>query len=218
VFHPPTITVPNWVRDHESFRRWARSKDCPEKVRLAFYRGALWLDLAPEELYSHNQVKGEVCAVLHSRARVDHRGRYATAGMLLSLPDVGLSCMPDGLFISYDSLRSGRVRGVGAETGDCVELEGPPDMVLEIVSDSSETKDLVDLRTLYAQAGVPEYWLIDARSSHVRFELLRREPRGYSVTRPDAGDWQESVVFGLSFRLVSSKNPMGEPTYTLEVK
>ena len=42
-------------------------------------------------------------------------------------------------------------------------MEGTPDMVLEILSDTSEQKDLVDLPANYQTAGIPEFWRIDAR-------------------------------------------------------
>src|SRR5256885_8764701 len=44
-----------------------------------------------------------------------------------------------------------------------LELEGTPDMVLEVVSESSVQKDTKRLRQLYWQAGIREYWLVDAR-------------------------------------------------------
>ncbi len=42
-------------------------------------------------------------------------------------------------------------------------VEGPPDIVLEILS-SDRRRDLVRKRQLYAEAGVPEYWIFDPRA------------------------------------------------------
>ena len=39
-------------------------------------------------------------------------------------------------------------------------VEGTPDIVVEILS-SDRSRDLIRKRRLYAEAGVPEYWLID---------------------------------------------------------
>jgi Uma2 family endonuclease len=55
-------------------------------------------------------------------------------------------------------------------------------MVLEAVSDSSVRKDLKTLRRAYFRAGIPEYWLIDARKPAVTFDILRRGTRGYIRT------------------------------------
>jgi Uma2 family endonuclease len=38
---------------------------------------------------------------------------------------------------------------------------GTPDLIIEVLSPSSSTRDLKDKRQLYQQAGVPEYWVID---------------------------------------------------------
>jgi Uma2 family endonuclease len=40
-------------------------------------------------------------------------------------------------------------------------IEGAPDIVVEILS-SDRNRDLVRKRQLYAEAGVPEYWIFDA--------------------------------------------------------
>ena len=39
-------------------------------------------------------------------------------------------------------------------------IEGAPDIVVEILS-SDRNRDLVRKRQLYAEAGVPEYWIFD---------------------------------------------------------
>ena len=48
--------------------------------------------------------------------------------------------------MSHDALAPGRVRQVEGKEGGIVELEGTPDMVLEVVSDGSEKKDDQTLR------------------------------------------------------------------------
>jgi len=52
-----------------------------------------------------------------------------------------------------------------------LELEGTPDMVLEVVSASSVVKDTETLLQLYWQAGIPEYWLVDARGEALEFTV-----------------------------------------------
>ena len=44
--------------------------------------------------------------------------------------------------------------------------EGPPDIVIEILS-SDRNRDLVRKRQLYAESGVPEYWILDYRNNTV---------------------------------------------------
>ena len=212
------LDIPEWVRDHESFRRWARSPDCPEKMRFAFYNGDLWVDAEMEQFYAHNDVKAECTAVLRPLFSKRETGRYATDGMLLSHPSVGLSTVPDGFYFSFEALQAGRIREITGTANGCIEFEGIPELVLEVVSDSSEDKDLVDLPFLYWEAGIPEYWIIDARTKEVRFEVLKHGPKAYLTTRKQAGGWLKSDVFGRSFRLVRGTDPIGKTIYSLEVK
>jgi Uma2 family endonuclease len=41
------------------------------------------------------------------------------------------------------------------------------DLVMEIVSDDDPHRDLVDKRSEYARAGIPEYWIIDPRDRSI---------------------------------------------------
>jgi Uma2 family endonuclease len=40
-------------------------------------------------------------------------------------------------------------------------IEGPPDLLIEVLSPSNRGHDLVTKRSLYARAGVREYWIVD---------------------------------------------------------
>ncbi len=51
-------------------------------------------------------------------------------------------------------------------------VEGPPDIVVEILS-SDRNRDLVRKRRLYAEAGVPEYWIFDPRGDTATLLELR---------------------------------------------
>lgn len=212
------VDFPAWITDHESFRQWARSPDCPEHLRVAYYDGGIWMDPEMQRFYAHNQVKVEVAITLGSLVRAERLGRFAGDGMLWSNADVGISTVPDGYFISFDTFRVGRMRQAPGTKGDSVELEGTPDMVLEVVSDSSVQKDLFDMPPKYYAAGVLEYWTVDVRSVELHFQLWKRGPRDFVSTRRQAGGWLKSEVFGRSFRLVAGKDELGEPLYTLEVK
>ena len=99
------------------------------------------------------------------------------------------------------------------ESQGIMELEGTPDQVLEVVSKTSVRKDTVLLRDLYFKAGIPEYWLVDARKSPARFDIYRHTADGYVATRRRDG-WLKSAVFGKQFRFVESKDRFGDPAYS----
>ena len=63
-------------------------------------------------------------------------------------------------------LRSGRA-AVG-----CRMMESVPDIVIEVLS-TDRNRDLVRKRQVYAEAGIPEYWICDRRNNTVRQLELR---------------------------------------------
>ena len=79
---------------------------------------------------------------------------------------------------------------------------------MEIISASSVRKDSVQLRRAYFLAGIPEYWLIDARGAEVIFEILRANDSGYQAV-PSEDGWQVSAVFKRAFRLERLQDAFG---------
>ena len=199
------------------FREWAQSEEIPEKTRLGFYKTEVWVDMSNEQLYSHALVKSIIQTTLTTITRAERTGICFPDGVLLTNLEANVSNNPDALFVSYAALKDGRVtRTEGARDG-YVEIVGTPDLVVEVVSSGSVRKDTVVLREAYWEAGIPEYWLVDARAENPNFRILKSTPSGYAETRKVAG-WQKSAVLGKSFRLVRGSDPLGDPEFTLEVK
>ncbi|HLW66438.1 MAG TPA: Uma2 family endonuclease [Gemmataceae bacterium] len=212
-----SIEVPSWVNDLESFRRWSDDKSFPEEGRIYYLDGKVWVDMSKEEIFAHVGVKTAIALVLAALVRGERMGQFYTDGVYVSNVSADISNKPDGLFISRATIRSKRVRFTEGVRGGYIELEGSPDMVLEIVSDSSVKKDKIRLREKYWKARVKEYWLVDARGENLQFEVYRRTPRGYRPQRHRDG-WVESKVYGKSFRLVRALDEDGHPEFTLEMK
>lgn len=135
----------------------------------------------------------------------------------VSHPEADLSAVPEGVFILDDSVQTPKVQIVAGVGGGYVRIAGGPDIVLEVVSDSSVQKDTVRLRNLYWKAGVCEYWLVDARREAPTFEILRRSEKGFVATRKRDG-WLMSSVLGTSFRLTQHTDPLGHPAFALEMR
>jgi Uma2 family endonuclease len=199
----------------DAFLARRESPDCPEQGRFAWLAGTLWVDLMTEQLFSHNQLKLAIAIGLYHWAERSQQGRYFTDGVDLLHRGSELVTVPDGMYVSYESLQIHRVRIHPARDGvGFIRLEGVPDMVLEVISDTSEEKDLVTLPGLYHAAGIGEFWRVDGREE-VRFEILQHTTQGY-VPSPTADGWQRSAVFVRDFRLVAETDPLGLPRYTLE--
>ena len=211
------IDIPADVLDLDAFRRWAHSDQFPEHGRIWWLAGKVWADMGQEQLFTHNLVKTQIAAVLTRLVDENNLGVLFGDGVLLSNFTADISGNPDAMFLSAATLASDRVRLIeGAEAG-YVEIQGSPDMVLEVVSRSSTCKDQVLLRRAYWEAGVREYWLADARSDRPALDILRHGARGYTAVRPQDG-WIRSPVFAKVFRLTQSAGVGGYPKYRLEVR
>ena len=81
-----------------------------------------------------------------------------------------------------------------------VFLEGPADLVVEIVSPESRKRDLITKLAEYQAAKIPEYWLINPLKSEVR--LYHLDPHGkYQQQALDSeGKYHSQVLQGFWLR------------------
>lgn len=214
VFVQGEVVIPAWVDDLDSFCAWRLSEESPERGEIAFLDSALWVDLSMEEFLTHNQVKAAYDFAIMSVVQPASLGRYVPDRMLLKNAAANLSTEPDGLFCTWDTIRSGRLRLVDKPGQGVMELEGTPDLVLEIVSKTSVHKDTVLLKELYAKAGIAEYWLVDVREERRFFDILQLAPDGY-VPTPAVDGWLISKVLGMRFRLTETPDPLGQVQFFL---
>ncbi len=213
------IRVPARAATFAGFRAWVTSDEFPEKLRASFINRELLIDMSPEELETHNKVKAAVDRVLGTLIDSLDLGEFYVDGVQVTNEAAELSTEPDATFVTWASFEEGRVRLTERkdQQDQYIELVGTPDWLLEVVSRSSVKKDTEWLRDAYHRAGIPEYWLIDARFEEVSFQVLRHRRGGYVRVKPRDG-WHRSPTFGRFFRLSRRRNRQGRWTYTLEVK
>jgi Uma2 family endonuclease len=213
------VRIPTRALTLQGFREWATSDDFPEHVRVAFIDNEVYVDMSNEEWEAHVGVKTEVYAVLAPLVRQEKLGKFYADGGLLTNEAAGVSNNPDACFCSRESLRSARVRVVArkGQPGRLQDLVGTPDWVLEVISDSSVGKDTEQLRKAYHKAGIPEYWLIDARGDEIQFTILIHRKAGYVAAGVKDG-WQRSKAFGRDFRFTRQQDEFGLWEYTLAVR
>jgi Uma2 family endonuclease len=213
------IRIPATVNDLASFLEWIDSADLPEKLPVRFLAGEVRVDLM-EELYSHSRVKSALGITLGGLIENGDLGMYVPDGMLLVNTDADFATGPDAMFLSNATIKDGRVRfTAGKKRGaTATRVVGTPDLVVDVVSPSSEDVDTAWLMSAYHNAGIPEYWLIDARDEEaVTFHIYRRGKKEYAVVRK-ANGWVKSAVLGKSFRLTRKAGKTGDPRFTLEVR
>jgi Uma2 family endonuclease len=212
------LRIPTSALDHQGLRSWATSDEFPDGVRVAFVDGEVMLDMSPEEIETHNKVKLRIAMTLSQVAEDENLGEVFTDGVLLSHAAAGLSAEPDVTFVSWSAFESGRVTLVekAGKPRRYIELLGSPDLVVEVVSDSSVRKDTDLLRAAYLAAGVGEYWIVDARGADIRFEILHNLGDQFRASAA-AHEPQESRVLGRRLRLSRTLNRGARFAYRLEM-
>jgi Uma2 family endonuclease len=213
------LHIPPAAHRLAGFRAWAQSEFFPETGRIDYVGGEIDVDMSPEDLQTHGTPKAALGAELFALIAKRGRGYVFVDRTRVTSASAELSAEPDLVVVLFSSLDAGRVRQVPAarlEAGRFVELEGAPDLVVEIVSDSSEQKDTELLPAQYARAGVPEFWLLDARGGMVRFDLHRLAGGVYRKVPADAAGWVESAVLGIQCRIKRKPAPHSGWLYVLQ--
>lgn len=115
---------------------------------------------------------------------------FAPLDVVLSDHDV---VQPDILFVSHSR------RQILKEAN----IEGAPDLIVEIVSPGSRERDRLIKKGLYARYGVSEYWLVDLEKRTI--EVLSLKQGGYQLVAIfSAEDTLSSPLFpNLSFLVES---------------
>jgi len=212
------LRIPSEVHRIAPFRLWCASADFSEEGRIDFLAGDVEVDLSPEDLHTHNAAKTEIAARLQVLIADPGRGEVFIDRARVVSPAAELSAEPDIVVVLGESLATGRVRFVPAakDPERSSEIEGAPDLIVEIVSDSSEQKDTVRLPRLYAKAGVPELWTIDARGPNIEFSIGVLTGVHYWQLEPDADGWIDSPLLCLRCRLSREKTAWGTWRYRFE--
>lgn len=127
--------------------------------RLELLDGVLTLPPAPNT--AHQSVQTELGWRLARFVRERDLGHvfFAPTDVVLSNTDV---VQPDLLFISRER----------AEIITPANIQGAPDLIVEIRSDSTAERDETLKRQLYADHGVEEYWLVNPEAATIAVLLL----------------------------------------------
>ncbi len=220
ISHDASLFIPPDALHLDGFLQWVHSAEFPAQARPSFLNGEVSIDMSAEELVTHNRAKSDLGADMTNWSRRHDLGLVFADGALLVNEQAGLSTVPDLIFCLWESFKTGRVRlaeRVDA-SGRFVEMRGSPDLVVEIISDSSVRKDTRLLPPLYFAAGVQEYWLIDARRSRLDFKIFVRGRKKLVPVRRDAGGYVHSRVLQGVFRLSRKKTPVAIGQYRLLAK
>lgn len=138
----------------------------PEGERYELLDGELVMAAAP--IVAHQMVGVNLCTSLNDFVRSGGLGVILVAPCDVVLSDTDV-VQPDILFVSNER------RGIRT----AANIQGAPDLVVEILSPSTARLDWNYKLNLYAEHGVREYWLADIEARVVSVLLLGDE--GFDV-------------------------------------
>ncbi len=169
----PLPTVP---RAPGPYRR-ADYAALPEQPRCELIHGRFYVSPSPVRL--HQFVVGRIGRVLYDIADAAG-GEAIVAPMDVHLADHTVA-QPDVLYVSPE-------RREILQTW----IEGPPDVVVEVLSPGTMRMDRLLKLNRYAEAGVREYWLVDPAARTIEF--LVNDGGRFVVHAAEGRAWTSPVV------------------------
>jgi Uma2 family endonuclease len=153
----------------------------PDRNRYGVLDGELYVTPAPSPL--HQRVSKRLQRQLEAYFEARDLGEVFNApiDLILSFHDV---VQPDLVVVTAPTPISGR------------GVEGPPALVVEVLSSSTRNQDRTVKARRYATLGVPHYWLVDSEARRVeccraeqgRYRLVCASEGGASLSHPDWPD------------------------------
>lgn len=135
----------------------------------------------------HQQLVSFLDHLVGLYARYQSVGELRIAPFQMRLANSGRE--PDVLFISSEHLD--RLRPTN--------LDGPADLVVEVISPESVGRDRGDKFFEYEEAGIPEFWLLDPLTQRAEFYQLNVAGR-YQPIQPSDGIYRSAVITGFWLR------------------
>jgi len=132
----------------------------PEDKRYELIEGELLMTPSPITL--HQRISRRLGFELTRFVEENNRGEIFYAPYDVYLDDENV-VQPDILFISKE-----RLDIIGEKN-----VQGAPDLVIEIISENSAYRDMVQKRRLYEKFGVKEYWIVIPKESLVEIYTLK---------------------------------------------
>ena len=181
-----------------------QSQHSPKKEKLSFEAFLAWLD----EDVRAEWVRGEVMMMSPASMRhqeismflikvmgifVEHHqlGRVLGAPFVVRLPPGETAREPDILFVGKE--REKLLRST--------YLDGPADLIVEIISPESIGRDRGEKFVEYEQAGVSEFWLIDPLREQAEFYRLGDDNRYHPTPLDEHGVYHSKVLPGFWLRV-----------------
>lgn len=131
----------------------------PEDKRYELINGELLM--APSPFINHQRISRKLEVILDKFVTENESGEVFDAPCDVYFDNENV-VQPDILFISKKNLHS-----IGEKN-----IQGAPDLVVEILSEQSVYRDMVRKKKLYAKFGVKEYWIVIPENKQIEIYIL----------------------------------------------
>lgn len=138
----------------EEFERWALR----EQVRAEWVNGEVQI-MSPANV-DHWDIGVWLTTLMRMHATKHDLGKVGSTDLLMRMEN--RRSLPDVVFVAKAHLP--RLKRT--------YLEGPADLIVEVVSPDSESRDRREKYEAYQSGGVAEYWIIDPATSTAEFHHL----------------------------------------------
>lgn len=160
----------------------------PDDERYELIEGDMIM--TPSPVTKHQRISRKIEFILEKFVTENNLGEVFDAPCDVYLDEKNV-VQPDILFISKD-----RLDIIGEKN-----IQGAPDMTIEILSETTAHRDLVKKKRLYAKFGVKEYWIIDPEERIAEIYTLRGDTF-FLTNSLSVNDTLESpLLLGLKIRL-----------------
>ena len=132
----------------------------PDDERYELIEGELLMTPAP--VMRHQRISRKMLIAIDNHVTDNDLGEVFDAPSDVYLDKENV-VQPDILFVSKE-----RLDIIGEKN-----IQGAPDLVIEIISESTAYRDLVQKKKLYARFGVKEYWIVIPEESSVDIFTLK---------------------------------------------
>ncbi len=134
----------------------------PDDKRYELINGELLM--TPSPIPKHQLISGRLEFKLRGFVKENKFGEVFYAPCDVYLDDENV-VQPDILFISKH-----RLNIIGEKN-----IQGAPDLAIEILSDYSVYRDTIQKKRLYARFGVKEYWIVIPEEEEIEVYILKGE-------------------------------------------
>ena len=160
----------------------------PDDKRYELIEGELYM--TPSPITNHQRISGRIDFELRKFVLENDCGEIFYAPYDVYFDDENV-VQPDILFISKD-----RLNIIGDKN-----LQGAPDLVIEILSESNAYRDLIQKKKLYARFGVKEYWIVVPGEKTIDIHILKDKTYQLYKTLGEYDTLESQILKGLKMEL-----------------